>query len=242
VAHYFQQKNNSQSGQTLIETIIAIFMLTVAMVATLGSLQYLLQSSDYSSKQNIASGLAAEGISMVKNTRDTHWLEQKPIAANCPELQKDPTDPTEPLQPCYSRWLIGNPGGVDGLIVGTTYLPFVRLNNFKFDFTDNVVSVPTFALKYATNPSNGAVGYVNSQPSACAGSITCVSTIYYRKVVLTDATPFPGVPFQALDPIVKVTSSVWWRGRGCPATEDPSTVGANCKVIVVDYLTNWKNY
>lgn len=215
----------SQSGQTLIETIVAVFMLVTAMLATLGALQYLLKSSDLVIKQTIAQGLASEGIDVVKNIRDSNWL-QGPINSDCAELKLNPGDPA---QPCYRQWL-------NGLSFGD-YIPYLKASNYTWQMDKDTGF--SHILQYGSRNSNGVSFYVNSTPGACASLSPCTPTIFYRKVSLTDAS-FAGVPAQ--DPIVKITSTVWWVSGNCPVTEDPNTLRAACKVVVTDYITNWKNY
>lgn len=96
---------HNQSGQTLIETLVAVFMLVMGVSASLGLAIYALNSSRSVSKQIIASGLAREGIEAVKDMRDTNWLQQNPINNNCFNyLTLDQTGD------CYKSWL-GNLGG-----------------------------------------------------------------------------------------------------------------------------------
>jgi len=59
---------------TLIETIAAIFVLTVGILATSFLISYLISASSISSQKLIAAYLAQEGIEIVRNIRDTNFL------------------------------------------------------------------------------------------------------------------------------------------------------------------------
>lgn len=62
---------------TLIEVIAAIFVITVGIVGILSLLSQLIVSSALYSKRLIVAYLAQEGIEIVRNIRDTNWLEGK---------------------------------------------------------------------------------------------------------------------------------------------------------------------
>jgi hypothetical protein len=60
---------------TLIETIVAIFLLTVSIFGISGLISQLITSSTLSSQKLIAAYLAQEGIEIVRNIRDTNLLK-----------------------------------------------------------------------------------------------------------------------------------------------------------------------
>lgn len=72
---FLRRKNFSKSGFTLIETLVAIGVITVGLVSALTlintSLFYVFNISD----RLIAANLAAEGIELVRNIRDGNWLQ-----------------------------------------------------------------------------------------------------------------------------------------------------------------------
>jgi type II secretory pathway pseudopilin PulG len=59
---------------TLIETIIAIFILTTGILALSSLISYFISTSSISSQRLIAAYLAQEGIEIVRNLRDTNLL------------------------------------------------------------------------------------------------------------------------------------------------------------------------
>jgi len=65
-----------KSGFTAIEAIIAIFVLTVAVIGAYSSFSRIAISTSVLSSRLIASYLAKEGIEIVRNIRDTNWLER----------------------------------------------------------------------------------------------------------------------------------------------------------------------
>lgn len=70
----FQSKNKSF---TLIEVTVAIFLVTVGVGGTFALIQQSISSISISSSRLVASYLAQEGIEIVRNIRDTNWLEQR---------------------------------------------------------------------------------------------------------------------------------------------------------------------
>lgn len=63
-------------GFTLLEVIAAIFVLTVGAGAAFTLIQQTLISTSLVEDRFIASYLIQEGIEIVKNIRDTNWLEE----------------------------------------------------------------------------------------------------------------------------------------------------------------------
>jgi len=62
-------------GFTLIETLVAISLLTVGVVGSFSLMQRVTSFASISSSQLVASYLAQEGIETVRNIRDTNYLE-----------------------------------------------------------------------------------------------------------------------------------------------------------------------
>ena len=67
--------SNGTQGFTLLETIIAIGIIATAVIAIMTMSIQLFRASDTFSAQFIASNLAREGIEVVRQVRDTNWLE-----------------------------------------------------------------------------------------------------------------------------------------------------------------------
>ncbi len=77
-------------GFTIIEAIVAIFIITVGAVGAIGLTINNLSLAGSSSRKLVAAYLAQEGIEIIRNIRDTNWLEQL-----------DPTG--NPLNPWYEN-------------------------------------------------------------------------------------------------------------------------------------------
>ena len=70
-------KYKSKRGFTLLEVITAIFILTVGTGASFALIQQTLLASSLIEFKLIASYLAQEGIEIVRNIRDTNWLQEQ---------------------------------------------------------------------------------------------------------------------------------------------------------------------
>ena len=74
-----KQCNNvtmNQKGFTLLEVMVAIFVITVGVIGVLSALQRATSATFVSSSRLEAIYLAQEGIEIVRNIRDTNWLNE----------------------------------------------------------------------------------------------------------------------------------------------------------------------
>lgn len=67
------------AGFTIIEVMMAIFVLTVAVGGSFALIQQTLVSASINQQKLIAYYLAQEGIEIVRNIRDSNWLEKRSI-------------------------------------------------------------------------------------------------------------------------------------------------------------------
>lgn len=81
--NFFRQKNNRKAypaklqrsrGFTLVESLIAISIFSVSVVALMSFLSQGISNTGYAKKKIIATYLAQEGIEFVRNTRDSYIL------------------------------------------------------------------------------------------------------------------------------------------------------------------------
>lgn len=79
---------DSQKGMTLIETLVAITILSVAIVAPMSLTMQSLASAYYARDQIVASNLAQEAIESVRAARDSNILR---LALNDPDPTCTPT-------------------------------------------------------------------------------------------------------------------------------------------------------
>ena len=223
----------NQRGQTLIETIVAIFILVIGINSAVSLALYAFKSEDDAGKAVVATGLAREGLEAVKNLRDQSWLSNTPV--NDCMFSSGLTDN------CVPNWLsaIGNNYSLDSNKGTRSYdlnvNPSVTSNIYSLDFAGNT-----------------AINYCNGTTYIEAGSYICspnTSTSFYRMITLTleDTDPLTSVSYafkeggQSYAGLLDVVSTVWWTSRSCPQTNTPSTLPASCKIVLETYLTNWQN-
>lgn len=222
-----------QNGQTLIETVIGIFILVMGITASVGLAAYSLNSTASVTKELVATGLAREGIEAVRNMRDTNWLQDTLAINGCYSYVTSQNNAAN----CYKNWdksalydIKGTPTdkifSLDFNPAATDSSPYWNLN------------VTGGSANYGINFDAGATsGRFYSAANAASGN-----SEYYRKIVITRETP---APYQNPDFVrLKIRSMVWWQGKGCPVVTDytNTTTTAPCFISLTTYLTNWKNY
>lgn len=235
-------KNNfQQAGQTLIETVVAIFILVMGIVAALGLAIYALNASTNLTKQIVAVGLAREGLEAVRNMRDTNWLKLA-LDNDCYDYVTTNEDAH-----CYKDWLdhggtwnnSGNDRGYKMDPGGTTsYLLTVDSNTSNKFWNLQQESQNKWGLDAASgntdiSGSSFAGLFVNNDKANGTSD-------FYRKIILqADTNP----PFdQNIGPRLLVTAQVWWVDKRCPRVQSYDAAQATCKLQLQTYLTNWKTY
>ncbi|MEZ4180634.1 MAG: hypothetical protein R3B41_03970 [Candidatus Doudnabacteria bacterium] len=233
----FLKTKTSQSGQTLIETLVAAFVLVMGISASIGLASYSLRATTLSTKQIIAMGLAREGVEAVKNMRDTNWLRSA-MTTNCFNYFTQASNAS-----CYQNWLSGGTAlyNIAGATTGTNY----RLG------IDQAQATAYWKLTSATNnyglnlnTTNPTYGFYipGTIPTLSGTSVTASNTKFGRRItILQDGTfaPFSSATYLRR---VKVSVDVWWAdGTRCPVSDTPPT-GSKCHIKLETYLTNWKNY
>jgi type II secretory pathway pseudopilin PulG len=227
---------NNQTGQTLIETVVAVFILTMGISAALGLAIYSLGATTNIRQQIIAMGLAREGIEAVKNMRDTNWLRGQ-LSETCYNFYTEDNTGGR----CYQNWLnpsspaIGyniNPGPS-----ASTYFLAMNINQGEL-LWQLIRSTTLFGLDVPTSTESDIDGAWYS-PRAGLPAIQG-SSGFARKITITPDNSFP--PFDTNNgPRLKVTVDVWWRDKNCPMTNDVPA-SDRCTVKLETYLTNWKNF
>lgn len=69
-----KRKKNHYKGLTILETIIAIFIITIGVLSIFAAINYNLSTVSYNSNRFIAIYLAQEGIEIIRNIRDNNFL------------------------------------------------------------------------------------------------------------------------------------------------------------------------
>lgn len=232
--NYRTQNLASQAGQTLIETMVAAFVLVMGISSAVGLAVYAFGVSSTTAKQIVAIGLAREGVEAVKNMRDTNWL-QTPMSTDCYDFYTNGVQYAN----CYRDWLIGDPkgaghnlepaGGKDTYALG---IDMANLDTYWQLFPTS----DSFGLNYDDKGANGY--YYTSSPGQ---TVSKSSSDYARMITIETDDSFAPFDRSDLGPRVKVTVDVWWTDKRCPVTDTVPTVNS-CKVTLETYLTNWKNY
>lgn len=62
-------------GFSLLEVIVAIFVIAIGVTGSLSLINYCISSAAIGKSQIIAANLAQEGLEIVRNIRDSNWLE-----------------------------------------------------------------------------------------------------------------------------------------------------------------------
>jgi len=88
----FNKKTNNKTGLTLVETLVAVSILTIAVIGPLGIIAQALHTSYYTRDQMTAHYLAQEAIEYVRNLRDNKSIEITGAVVGNPEVVIGPTD------------------------------------------------------------------------------------------------------------------------------------------------------
>ncbi|MDP3993974.1 MAG: hypothetical protein Q8P75_03285 [bacterium] len=202
------------SGQTLIETIVAIFILTTGLASGLALAVYAFGASTDIAEQIVATGLAREGIEAARGKRDSNWIAG--ALTNCGGGQW-----------CYTTWLSGVTGAAgNGNVYRAVFNPQSLTNKLTFD----------------PAPYSGANHYRLYEQSGALSHSAGTPTNFFRKVsIVYEST---SGDYTAISPLVLVRSSVWWYGKRCnnELTDLTDQSQTTCKIITEEYLTNWRNY
>ncbi len=236
-------------------------MLIMGVSTSLGLAIYALNASTSITKQIVAAGLAREGVEAVKAMRDTNWLKQTTIDSNCYNY----LNPGQTAK-CYKNWLKQtyciNPKNNNGAGNCNGDAPDLTPNNYVLYFDSTAANFWT--LQKSTTNNFGLFFYdpktTNTwrsrgfYSSTTGNGMTCVNAAgrsdYCRRIILTrDATapynhPAAGASYDGEDvgPMLKVQSQVWWVDKKCPRVPTFDQASTSCRLEIITYLTNWKNY
>jgi hypothetical protein len=247
-------KKKFENGQTLIETLVAIFMLITGITASLGLAIYAFGQSTGVVKQIVAEGLAREGIEAVKNMRDINWLRQTTINSDCYNYVSQAFDSN-----CYKDWMgnagtgyfcldpTDNSGNCNGN-GATTQEYFLGTKGSDSDFwvlkrQRNCGSNCNYGLLLDLTNSGGR-GIYNTQTD---NGVTCSNgagkSDFCRRIVITEIStrPYDKTNSQGPGPMLEVKSQVWWTDKKCPRSATWPGLGT-CSLELTSYLTNWKDY
>lgn len=243
--------NKYQKGQTLIETMVAMFVLVMGIGAAFGLATYALSSTSGITKQVIGMGLAREGVEVVKNMRDTNWLNSPLYPNNNDNLNPNGCYDFQNSSPstgvCYKYWL--NPGAnTSNGGSGTNFVtynidPGASVKNYVLNYTgtsfslSNLASNPNYKVYKYSETSNNPRYTQLTNPSS-----TDVESGFYRRIRLETQTTGAFGRSPEMNAL-KVTVDVWWSQKNCQANNDNfENLPQSCKITLQTYLTNWKTY
>jgi type II secretory pathway pseudopilin PulG len=209
-----------QSGQSLIETIVAIFILTTALSGSIGLAVYAFSNSAISQNEIIATNLAREGIEVVRSMRDSNWLAGDVSS-----------DASFNLQSCSD---IGGRACYPNVYAGPTYVLDEGQHQVKLD-----TSTGTWSIENVPSPADYRLflqtdGSYTSDPNGLSS--------FSRMIDFVKNTAAPYTPN---NPALIVKSVVVWNAKNCPvipASVDLLSFNTSCRLVVEEHLTNWKDY
>ncbi len=244
------QKKIYSAGQTLIETLAAVFILAMGITAAVGLAIYAYNTSGGVVKQIIATGLAREGLEAVRNMRDLNWLQDTLVTNGCYDFVSGLEEAS-----CYKNWLgtsssggsslpyCINPSsgtsGCDGAVATANYsLGYNAFSSASTLWSLQRQTTPNYGMTF--DPSNSTNGFYTSNGATSCANGAGMSD-YCRKIVITKISN--QAPYNQDDgPLLEVQSQVWWVDRNCPRASDFSGAPVTCRVELDTYLTNWKNF
>ena len=206
-------------GITLIETMVAIFILTMGVSALVATAIFTFSTNSKVLIRLGGMGLAREGIEVARNIRDTNWLPPH-TPTLCSEIGTE--------QYCY-KW--ANPPSNNRLWFRDLTGPCSGGCQAVLDPNTSIWSLNSTGNYALYKQSDGT--YTSTPNSS--------TPVYYRKITVNTNT---AAPYQAQHPELRVISVVAWVGYGCDADfgADPAAARPQCKVTTEERLTNWKNY
>jgi type II secretory pathway pseudopilin PulG len=212
----------NQAGQTLIETIVAIFLLTMALSGGLALTIFSISRSKVSLDQIAATNLAREGVEAVQMMRDSNWLAS--------DVKGGP-------------WGLTSCADIGGaLCYPRAYQAVPPYNSFGLADGSYKASYSVGTRSWAlTNP-----GSYNLYQQA-NGTFTHTqngNSIYARQVKISRNSAAPYTNQNSNWELI-VKSTVVWRDKNCPTlvgTEDLENFNSECKITIEEHLTNWKDF
>lgn len=132
------KNNNSEKGQSLIEAVAALGVVTIVLTALSIAVLLGLRNSEFTRKETIATQYAQQGMEIIRNIRDVRWGDFNSLTDSC----FGPGNALTAL-PC---------GAAEYITAGTT--KFMRTATFTADTGCKKVTV-TVAWQDSKCPSGG---------------------------------------------------------------------------------------
>jgi Tfp pilus assembly protein PilV len=207
------QKLKENRGITLIETIAALFILTMGIASVVGTAIFSFSAHNKTLARLNALELSREGVEVVRLVRDNSWLPPQHVAA-CNDLPAS--------QPCYGAWLSNIPTECSTTGCQATFDPTTGSWSL-YNTTQYKLYLQPYAFYSVFAPLDDT------------------SSVVYRKIrtVKNTAAPFTA----ANPELRVISTVAWaGEGCPIPPGDDPEAANDKCKVVTEDRLTNWKSY
>lgn len=196
-----RKKNSMRSGFSLLELVIAIFILTVGITGALRLIVSTIQNSIDTRNGAIASGLAQEGAELVRNIRDNNML----YALSDLSLERETAFRTHGFPP---------PPTLD--------------SNCRFDYTFDYLN-PVTSCGLTGSSSNAKLFLTTSNGFYTHTSTGNTETIFKRYVSF--AYDNSSSDTLNPNPVgVNIVSYVWW-GASKPATDATCNLANKCVLV-----------
>jgi type II secretory pathway pseudopilin PulG len=225
-----------ESGQTLIETLIAVFILVTAVLSAIGVVIHALGTSSVSRNQIIALNLAREGIDVIRSMRDSNWMAADLSLDTTDDLQTCGDPQLQSYLICYKQTFAGPSFNLadSGIDTRKYRIDFDPNNPYYFNLTQT-----TGDQNYLLCLQSNGTYMSNSLGSA---PIACADSKFARRITINSNS---NSPYTVQNPEKIIKSIVVWKGRGCTdfnQTVDPDALATPCKVSIEEHLTNWKDF
>ena len=209
-----------KNGFTIIELIISISILSVAIIGIFGAFSIVTILTSNSADQLTATYLAQEGMEIVRNIRDTNWLN----------MDYDCTINPDCITNNNYRW-------VDDLTPAGKNINPDCSNGCEVDYTTTGFGPVPVNITTGTYLCTNTDGFYYYQ-LGCQGAL---QTKFQRKIIINPITDVN----QADDHIIKVTVQVSWNEKATilnpyiPADNCNTTGGSSNCVVTEETLYNW---
>lgn len=210
------RKKSLKKGESLVEVIMAIFVVAMGSAVATSLIISALQSNQFSRDNLIALNLAVEGIEAMRAIRDSNWLKYSYDKPNCWNLFPDPSvitcnDPAAKPIPAdkYTVDLSNSQYGWSLTAVGGSGLDLsvpMGNDNYRLKYYDVDISKDSDGDGFPTKDKDLLASVNSTLPSG--GTALDVSR-FYRMVELS----YPGCvtsPCEDMD----IVSKVQWISQG----------------------------
>lgn len=72
---------SKRAGFTIVEVLVAIFIITIGVIGVIKIIPQIISNTSLNSSNLTAAYLVQEGFEIVRNIRDSNWLEQRTVQA-----------------------------------------------------------------------------------------------------------------------------------------------------------------